>query len=275
MSKNNTPAVSVVMPAFNAEKHIKTAIQSILSQTFANLELIIIDDGSNDSTGDIIAKFAQKDKRIIVLRNKINIGICKSLNKGIKQARGKYLARMDSDDWSFPDRLYKQFAFMKKHPKAVVCGGAIEVCDGSLKVMNQRRYPVSDKKIREKMLRINPFAHPAVIFKKDAVLKVGGYNEKLFTVEDYDLYFRLGKIGKFANLSSKVLKLRTHKNSVSSKLIAKQARLNLYVRLKAVYEYGYIMNLSDKIYFFLNFLGVICIPSFLKFKTYNFLRRFY
>ena len=274
MLKTRTPAISVVMPVYNSAKYLPLAIESILDQTYSNFEFIIIDDGSTDASWDIIRRYSLKDKRIKAKRNPSNQGICRTLNRGLSQAKVGYIARMDSDDWSYPDRLEKQLAFMKSHPKVVICGGNIEVCDSNLKVKNYRNYPTSDKKIREKMLRLNPFAHPAVLFRMDAFHKTNGYNPDLSGVEDYDLYFRIGKYGKFANISEKVLKLRTHPDSISSRTISKQARLNLYVRIKAITEYGYVMSFIDKVYFFFNLIGIGLIPGFLKFKTYNFLRGF-
>lgn len=274
MSKIETPTVSVIMPVYNSAKYLPLAVESILNQTYTDFEFIIIDDGSKDASRKIIKKYALQDKRIRAKRNSSNLGICRTLNYGISLAKGKYIARMDADDWSYPDRLAKQLAFMKNRPEVVVCGGTIEVCDGDLKVKNQRYYPTSDKKVREKILRLNPFAHPAVTYQKNFAMKVGGYNPLFAGAEDYDLYFRLGREGKFANLSQKVLKLRTHPDSISGRTIASQARLNLYIRIKAVAEYGYAASFLDKIYFCLNLVGIWLIPGFLKFRLYNFLRRF-
>lgn len=275
MSKNSKfPLISVVMPVYNSAKYLPLAIESILNQTYTDFELIIIDDGSTDASREIIKKYAQQDRRIKTKRNPSNLGICLSLNYGLSLAKGKYIARMDSDDWSYPERLGEQLAFMKSHPQVVICGGSIEVCNKKLAVINRRMYPRSDKKIREKMLRINPFAHPAVMYRKNFVVKVGGYSPLFTGVEDYDLYFRLGKEGRFANLSQRILKLRTHPDSVSGRTISKQARLNLYIRIKAIVEYGYPATFSDKLYLFLNFIGILLIPGFLKFRIYDFLRRF-
>src|SRR5438270_280343 len=113
--KKNIPKISVIMPAYNAQKYISQAIESILNQTFKDFELIIIDDASQDNTAKIIGDFARKDNRIIYLRNKENLKLSKALNLGIKKAQGKYIARMDADDISLPDRLDKQFSFMEKH----------------------------------------------------------------------------------------------------------------------------------------------------------------
>ena len=271
MSKSN-PTISVVMPVYNSAKYLSSSIESILNQTFSNFELIIIDDSSTDSTSQIIKKYIKLDKRIITVKNKTNLGICNSLNTGLRLAKGKYIARMDGDDWSYPERLAKQVAVMKLHPKVVICGGAIEVCDGNLRVKNQRHYPTSDKKIREKILKLNPFAHPAVMYRKEAVIKTGGYNEKLTIVEDYDLYFRLGNLGKFANLNDTLLKLRLRDNSISSINATKQAAFHLYVRLKGVVEYGYPWHFIDIIYFVVVLIGMIIIPNKYKNRLYNLFR---
>ena len=108
----NNPAISVIMTAYNTEKYIKEAIESILNQTFKDFEFIIVDDGSTDNTRLIIEEYAKKDRRIKILYNKKNLGIVKSLNKAIAIAKGKYIARMDSDDVSKLNRLEKQFVFM-------------------------------------------------------------------------------------------------------------------------------------------------------------------
>jgi glycosyltransferase involved in cell wall biosynthesis len=275
MSKSKSPAISIILPVYNASKYLPTAIESVLNQTFSNFELIIIDDGSTDSSGKIIRKYALQDKRIKAKKNYRNQGICRTLNYGLSMVKGEYIARMDADDWSYPDRLKLQYRFMKCHPETVVCGSAIDICNEKLDIKNQRFYPISDKKVREKIFRINPFAHPAVMFKKQAVIDAGGYNEKLSGVEDYDLYFRIGKLGKFANLSETLLKLRTHSDSISGSTIERQARQNLYVRVKAISEYGYVASISDKIYFCVNLIAVWLIPDFLQFGFYNFLRKYW
>lgn len=272
MSKNKIPAVSVIMPVFNSEKFLSVAIESILNQTFSDFEFIIIDDGSTDQSLKEIKRYGVKDKRIRIINNASNLGICACLNRGLSLARGKYIVRMDSDDWSYPDRIKKQLFFMESHPNVVICGGTIRVCDAKLKVINPRRYPASDREIRKKIFRINPFAHPAVMYKKETAIKAGGYNEKLATVEDYDLYFRLGNLGQFANLTSAVLKLRIRYDSISYSNVGRQTLLHMYVRLKGVTEYGYRMKLMDAVFFTAGILGVIIIPARHKFKLYNALR---
>lgn len=271
----NDPLVSVLMPAYNAERCIAAAIESILKQTFSDFEFIIIDDGSTDRTLSIIQGYSQKDSRVIVLKNEKNLGICSALNRGLENARGIYLARMDADDWSYPERLKLQLDFLQDHPEVVIVGGTIEVCDQDLRVLNRRSYPLTDEEIRKKILQLNPFAHPATFYRLETAKKVGGYNPHLALVEDYDFYFRAGKLGEFRNLSQILLKLRTYQASISSQYISSQARLNLYVRVKAASEYGYPTSWPDKFFFVLNLLGLLLVPNRLKFWLFNFWRRFY
>jgi glycosyltransferase involved in cell wall biosynthesis len=274
MSKGKVPAVSVVMPVYNAAKYLPLAIESILNQTYKDFEFIIIDDGSTDESWEIIKKYSLKDGRIRIIRNRLNLGICRTLNYGISQARGKYIARMDGDDWSYPDRFFKQVSFMKAHPKVVICGGFTEVCDMHLnKIIYHQTYPTTDKMIRKKILILNPFAHPLTIYKKKTFLEAGGYNERLFTVEDYDLYFRLGNLGKFANLAYTLLKLRIRDDSISRRNIARQTALNLFVRLKGVAEYGYPWHFIDFVYFVIGLTGIITIPARYKFEMANIFRK--
>jgi len=274
MSETKTPLVSVVMPVFNAENYLAISVKSVLNQTFQKFEFIIIDDGSKDESLKIARKFAQNDRRVKVIARRVHTGICQSLNAGLRVARGKYLARMDADDFSYPKRLELQYNFLEKHPQAVICGGTIAVCNQNLKVLNTRKYPIQDKEIRQKILRLNPFAHPTIMVRKTALLKAGGYNPKYCPAEDYELYLRLGQFGQFANLNSRLLKLRVHSDSISAGKIRQQAKLNYFLRTKVAVKYDYPPTICDKVYFRFNQIGIYLIPNCLKFRVYNLLRSF-
>ena len=266
--------ISVLMPAYNAEKHLDISIQSILSQTFKSFEFIIVDDRSTDNSWNIIKKYEKTDNRIIALRNTKNLRTTKTLNRGLKVAKGKYIVRMDADDWSYPNRLEKQYVFMEKHPKVGVSGGAIEICDKNLKVINIRKYPKNDMQARKIIFRYSPFAHPATIWRTTAINKVGGYNENIPLSQDLDLYFRIGKICQFANLDSIILKLRTHNDSSSIIKGRYQEQFALYTRIKAFLEIGgYEMTFTDKVYNFFQMISMIIIPPKIKFWIFNWVRR--
>lgn len=260
------------MPVFNAEKFISVAVESILNQTYEKFEFIIIDDASTDSTSKILSNFKKKDKRIIILRNKNNLGVTKSLNKGIAKALGRYITRMDADDWSHPDRFRLQVELMERNPQVVVSGSYVEVCNAQLETKYIRKYHINDKDIRKHIFRYSPFAHPATVWRAN-ILKKQRYNETLTTCQDYELYFRVGKIGKFMNIDRSLLKLRLHKHSVSSFTNDLQWKNTVLIRFNAVLMLEYNMSKIDKIY---NFLQEVCIgllPVKMRFILFNFIRR--
>jgi glycosyltransferase involved in cell wall biosynthesis len=269
MENNKNPLVSVIMPVYNGEEYLAEAVQSILDQTYTNFELLIVDDGSSDNTLAIAKELSKKDHRVRVLRNKINLKIVGTLNRAIDESKGKYIARMDADDYKYPEAIEKQVAYLESNPDVAVVGGAIEVCGPHMEVLNHRAYPESDAEVRAKIFRYNPFAHPAVMMNANLV---GDERYALNWAEDYDMWFRLGKKGKFANLPETVLKLRTHPDSVSQSKLAYQEKLTLYIRLKAIFEYGYTMSAGDRAYFVAQVMGTKLIPAKVKFKLFGFLR---
>lgn len=265
--------VSVVMPVYNAEKYLRQSIESVQSQTYKNFEFIIIDDGSSDSSWRIIKGYASKDKRIRAFRNFQNLRATKTLNRGLRLSRGKFIVRMDADDWSYPYRIKEQMKYMNGHSEVGVSGGTIEVCDEDFKVLNRRGYPKTDKDVRKKIFRYSPFAHPATIWRTEVLKKVGGYNENIPLSQDYELYFRIGRISKFGNLNKVLLRLRTHNDSSSILRGRYQEQFTIYSRIKAFLELGYNMTFNDKLYTFMQMVSMVVIPPKIKFWIFNFLRR--
>ena len=187
----NTPAVSVIMPVYNADKFLNQAIHSILNQTFTDLEFIIINDGSEDKSKEIIKGY--QDSRIIYLENTRNEGLVPSLNKGISAAKGKYIARMDADDIALESRLQMQIDFFEQNPKALVLATPVKLINehnediGSWSHDIQHILPES---IRNFLPVNNCIAHPTVMIKAD-LLKKYKYNHSQKLSEDYDLWLRL------------------------------------------------------------------------------------
>lgn len=273
-SLNSNPLVSVIMPVYNAEQYIKQAVESILNQTYQKFEFIIVDDASTDSTSKILKDFQKKDRRITLISNKANLGVTKSLNKAVAKALGKYIVRMDADDWSYPERFALQVDLMEHHPDVVVSGSYIEVCDKDLKTKYIRKYHLDDTSIRKHIFRYSPFAHPATIWKAQ-VLKRERYNERIETCQDYELYFRVGKIGRFMNLNKSLLKLRIHEGAISTAKSDLQSRTTVLIRLYAVLMLGYNMSAFDKLYNLLQEVIVVSLfPVKVRFFIFNLLRRF-
>jgi len=194
------PLVSVIVSSYNREKYVKRAIESVLNQTYKNIEFVIIDNGSTDKTSEIILEFRKKDSRIVILTNKINLGHVKSLNKGIATVHGKYVAIICDDDfWASSQKLEKQVDFLEKNSDYVLAGGGIIRIDKNGKEIMRELYPETDEKIRKSILLECIFVHPAVVFRKKSWEQVGGYNENIGYADDWDLWLKLGKIGKFYN----------------------------------------------------------------------------
>ena len=271
--ETKVPSVSVLMPAHNAEKYISEAIESILNQTFEDFEFIIVDDCSTDRTWEIIQEYAKKDKRIVAVRNEKNLKIALTLNRGMNLVKGKYIARMDSDDWSYPDRLQKQFDFMEANPETGASGGTMEVCTKNLVRKSCREYNLTDLEIRKKIFRYSPFCHPLVMFNAEILKKYNlNYCQFLPIAQDYDLYFRIGNVSKFGNLKDILLKYRVVDTSISISKAKTQENLTLFIRMKAVFEYGYKMNWIDKVYFLGQLFSMFIIPQKTKIFLYQIFR---
>ncbi|MCP4649291.1 MAG: glycosyltransferase [PVC group bacterium] len=268
----SNPLISVLMPAYNAKQYIKEAIESIINQTFKDFEFIIIDDNSKDNTWDIIQEYAHKDSRIVALKNDENLKLSKTLNKGLAQAKGKYIARMDADDISVPDRFQKQINYMERYPEVGILGGAMELRDINDKFIGIRKYSVMDEKIKKYIYRYCPFCHPAIMLKKDVLNQVGGYNEQWNPAEDYDLYFRIGKITKFANLKDILIKYRVVPQSMTTGLTNEMYLKTIKIRLKYAKDKDYKMSLFDRMYTMLQFAAIYILPTKVKIWIFHILR---
>ena len=198
---NNTPLVSVVISVLNGAATLDHCLNSIAVQTYTNLEVIGIDDGSTDQTLAIFKQWKQNHPQIptIILQNKPNKGLAASLNRGIKAARGPYIARIDADDLWHPTKLALQLDYLAIHPQTGVLGTAYQNTYQQHKATVS--LPTTDQDIRLSMFRRNPFGHSTVMMKKSLIQQVGGYNETLRYGQDRDLWFRLMPIAQFANLS--------------------------------------------------------------------------
>ncbi len=187
---NRTPLVTVAMGVYNCARTLPESIRSILEQEFEDFEFVICDDGSTDGTNDILRDVAARDRRIVLLRNERNRGLSRTLNRCIENARGRYIARMDGDDISRPDRLGRQIAFLESHPDIAVCGSSIELfdADGVWGRIDYPEYPVASS-----FLLRSPFAHPSVVFRSSALKDVGAYayGPAVGRSEDYELFMRM------------------------------------------------------------------------------------
>ncbi|ARB86827.1 MULTISPECIES: glycosyltransferase family 2 protein [Yersinia] len=207
----NDVDISVIIPVYNAEKFILTAVESVLSQECVNIELIIIDDGSTDTSGEIIQSI--NDNRIKYFK-KENGGIVSALNFAISKTHSNLIARMDADDIMEPLRLKKQLDYMIRNDLDIV-GGNIKLIDENDQVIGKKNFPINHFDIISSMPFINPLCHPATIIKATVLKEVNGYTLGTDGAEDFDLWCRLSGIYKFGNLPEYVLSYRLTANSIS------------------------------------------------------------
>ncbi len=254
------PKVTVLMPAYNAEKYIKTAIESILNQTYKDFEFIIVNDCSTDKTLKIIEDYAKKDKRIKVISNTENQKIAKTLNIGLKEAQGEYIARMDADDWSYPDRIEKQVDFMEKNPEVVLSSGNMEICDAELNRRNTSNYPCSDEDIRKVFLQYNPTVSPAMIWRSKISEEVGGFSPNTMS-EDYMFFMDMSSKGKIHNLKDILIKYRVLDTSASSTQMRRAQLSTIQIALTGFLKYNYPITIKTRIVMMSRFIIAFLIPA--------------
>lgn len=231
----NIPRLSVILPTYNSQAFIAQAVKSVLDQSFQDFEFIIIDDGSTDATGDIVKSF--NDPRIR-LERRGHAGLVNSLNYGISVARGEYIARMDSDDQSLPDRFFKQVAFLDLHPQAALCGSWAVAIDEHGKNIGTYSYtPAKIGSIRRYALLHNPFIHPSVMIRKGILQAAGGYRRFWKHTEDYELWTRIIYHHEAGNIPEILIKYRIHAGQITVSRRAEMRFYGIIVRLMAVWRF--------------------------------------
>ena len=238
MSRNKgikMPKVTVLMPVYNGEKYLREAIDSILNQTFTDLEFLIINDGSTDNSEKIIKTY--NDKRIKLINNETNLKIAATLNKGIELSQGEYIARMDADDISLPNRLEIQVKYMDSHPDIGVCGSWYKnfgLKKGIIKL------PENNTDIKASMLFLCPVCHPTVLFRKNLFNNLGlKYRLDAINAEDYYLWLDAAlKNVKFKNLQKVLVNYRAHLNQIGYAQTNEQLHLSSLLRLNFLKSLG-------------------------------------
>lgn len=203
--KNMTPKISIILPVYNAKLYLQATLDSLYQQTFTDFEILAINDGSTDGSGDILS--SQADSRLRVLNNDGNQGLAFSLNRGLSEAKGGYIARMDSDDLSRPDRLQKQLDFLAARPKVDICGSSIELVDEAGHIYRRVDYPLTDEPIKALMIFRSPLVHPSVMFRRSLLSNENLYYKDV-AGEDYELWSRLLPNITFANCPEYLLAYR-------------------------------------------------------------------
>ena len=263
ISKEKMPTVSVVMATYNDPlDYLKLSVESIINQTYSNWELLIVDDSTKSEVIDGLNAFERKDSRIRIIRGNYKLGFVKSLNVGIQESRGIYIARMDSDDISKSNRLEKEISFLEENQDIDIVGANIEIIDEKCNVIGNRTYEIEENKIRRNSFFRNPLAHPTVMYRKQAIIKLDGYDENFKMAEDYELWLRAIKAGiKISNIPEVLLSYRMG-NDYYKKRSKENWKYNLLAKRKNFYWSTY------------NIVGILLSLSLYNLPTF-FIRKLY
>ena len=241
-----TVNVSVVLPCFGETPYISTAIESVLNQTTTEIELILVLDRPSKRTEKLAYSYSEKDERISVICSE-RPGISAALNHGISASKGKLIARIDSDDLMMPNRLQKQFKFLEEYPDVVCIGSQISIINSEGKIIRNSNFPTNSKKIKNLLLYRNLIAHPSVMFRKESIVRIGGYNEKFNGSEDYELWLRM-IINKMniSNLESCLTKYRIHEGQITGQNKSFQLAIDQKVRIEFLSKKEKQLNSENK-----------------------------
>lgn len=243
----NKPKVSVLMSVFNGDRYLQQAIDSILNQSYTDFEFVIVDDGSSQATKELLA--AQKDPRINLIINRSNIGLTKSLNIGLAECRGKYVARMDCDDVSCTDRLLKQVDYLDANENIAIVGSQVQYIDlnGNVKQGRYWNRLLKPDELRWQCMFESPFVHSTVLMRTEVIRNIlGGYDENIETSQDHELWSRVVSRFDCANIDEQLLQFRTHPDSVSSNYGKKRVNnVRLALMQAAINIIGIPRNLCD------------------------------
>ncbi len=206
-----TPKVTVLMPVYNGAAYLEEAILSVLNNSYDDYELVLINDGSKDTSEQICRRLADKHNQIRYFTFKKNKGLVAALNFGLKKARGTYICRLNQDDRMLPHRIKTQVAYLDKHQDVAVVGSWIRLLHIGKKDWSETiRYLEKDEQIKQVWHILSPFSDPAVMYRKEVALSLEGYDEDFFIAEDSHMWIRMGTVGKLANIPEILTEVRFH-----------------------------------------------------------------
>lgn len=232
----NTPKISVIMSVYNGMPYLEEATESVLNQTYKNFEFIIVDDASTDQSWKYLKSI--KDKRIKLIKNKKNLGLAASLNIALRQAQGDYVARMDADDVSLPNRFEEQVKFLLKNPSIDLCGTWVDLINEHGTIIGEKKFPTDPQKLKKAITWYAPVVHPTYFGRKFFFEKIGGYNIDYDFAEDYDLLSRARAKFRITNVPKKLLLWRLQNKRRSREDMRKMDIIDLKIKLESLKRDG-------------------------------------
>ena len=229
--------LTVFTPFYTNIRYFDECIASVLSQSFGAFEYLMVNDGDPANARHIELKF--RDPRILIINTEKRIGLCGQRNLGLQQARGELIAFIDSDDFCEPGRFEKQIDFLLKHPDHILVGTALRYVNEKSETIGERRYPESDEQIKKRLVTVNCIAQPSVMARRQALFDAGGYDEEFPFAEDYALWIRLARFGKFHNLQEKLVGYRIHDQATKQQWLKPALRDTTRLKINAIRRHGF------------------------------------
>lgn len=234
---STAPLVSFVMSVYNSEKTLARALDSMLLQTYQNIEIIIVDDASEDSSLKILKEYAKNNNTIKLIHNNKNMGLAWSLNNAILNSKGLYIARMDSDDKSYKNRIERQVNFLENNLKVDVLGTASKYVESDYSLIKDVIMPRYHEECVAILSKTTPFIHPTVMFRRTFFDKVGLYDKTLRKAQDYELWARGMRLGNYANIPDILFEYTVQRNKSY-----KTTFQELKVRTRCSYKYNFFFS---------------------------------
>lgn len=258
------------MPVYNAGDFLVEALDSILSQTYQNFELIIINDGSTDKSQKIIETYQNRyPEKIRVIYLKTKHGAFAAANRGVRISKGEYIAPMDSDDISEPERIEKEIDFLQKNPDYIVVGTHAKIIDKNGEEIGKKAFPINHQDIYQKFFEVNPIVHPSCMIRRSLMPeKTTLYRDKFGVNDDYYTLFVLLRFGKFANIPEFLFNYRIHQNNSSLQNLKQKFFNTVKIRIKAVFDLDYKPSFISVIKFLGQIAIVSLIPKTVLFNVY-------
>ena len=237
MSSADVPLLTVFTPFYRNIEFFEETIVSVLSQSFRDFEYLMINDGDPAEAERLHRRF--RDPRIRIINPPKRLGLSGSRNAGLHEARGEWIAFIDSDDFCEPGRLEKQVAFLRAHPDHILVGSALRYVNERSETIGARIYPQNDEEIKKKLVVLNCVAQPSVMAHRAKLIEAGGYTDEFPAAEDYALWLRLARLGKFHNLQEKLVAYRVHTASGKNLLLKPALRDTTRLKIAAIRRYGF------------------------------------
>lgn len=268
---NSKPLVSVIIPVFNGASYLEEAVNSVQNSAYKSFEVLLIDDGSTDKSRKICIRLEKKYPNVRFYSFKKNRGLVRVLNFALKKARGRYICRINQDDRMYRFRIKTQVAYLRENPDVVAVGSYIKLFDNN--GHNQTvKFITRDEDIKKLTNIVSPFADPSVMYRKKIAFKVGGYKQEFWPADDTHLWYRMGNVGKLANIDKVLVEVRYH-DKAASVLYFKKLALSTYKMHLWVDEHIQKSPFYIRLYWLTQLVAGLTLTPDLNWSIYRFMKK--